>query len=192
MKKEDIKFLKELQNEMRTQVTDYQASPRYWTIMQEEKEYWVDDSIDGIFIYSNDDAECLFEGEECSKEFKAWLGEFVKERTYQRVCFDDVCTDLSFEVEEKEYYIDGAVELESFLNEFCDCSVSVGYYRKVDKVMPNTFFLTKRECEHHLRMNKHHYNETAHTYAMTAWRSPQVARLYEVLENTNWDEVKEE
>ena len=42
------------------------------------------------------------------------------------------------------------------------------------------------ECKRHIEFNGYHYNEP-HPYAMTAWRSPQVKRLYEILVNTNWD-----
>ena len=51
----------------------------------------------------------------------------------------------------------------------------------------NTMFLTLRECKEHIEANSYHYNKP-HPYAMTAWRSPQVERLYKILQNTNWNE----
>ena len=51
--------------------------------------------------------------------------------------------------------------------------------------------MTLREAKEHLEKNKHNYNNTAKPYAMTAWRSPQVERLYEIIQNTDWSELDE-
>jgi hypothetical protein len=51
-------------------------------------------------------------------------------------------------------------------------------------------FLTKRECKEHIERNHYHYNDTVHTYAMTAWRSPQVEKLIKILQTENFGEVK--
>ncbi len=44
-------------------------------------------------------------------------------------------------------------------------------------IVRDRLFLTRREAEEHLRRNRHHYSPWAHTYAMTAWRSPQYEEL---------------
>lgn len=41
--------------------------------------------------------------------------------------------------------------------------------------------MTLRDCREHINRNAHHYSREAHPYAMTAWRSPQVERLWELL-----------
>jgi hypothetical protein len=180
MKQEDREFLKALQNEMLTQDTVYQASPRFWVVMQNEKEYWVEENTDGIFISSNDDCETEFEGD--LKEIVNWFENLDGVQS----CKYDGCF-LEFEYEEEEYTIESASEIQDFLDKYNEGKYNVGYYRIVEKIMPNTFFLTLRECKEHIKANKHHYNNTVHTYAMTAWRSPQVAKLYEIIENTDWD-----
>lgn len=57
---------------------------------------------------------------------------------------------------------------------------------KVDRNAPNTMFLTLRECKEHIQANDYHYRNP-HPYAMTAWRSPQVEKLIEILQTADWD-----
>lgn len=183
MKKEDIEFLKELQNEMLTQDHVSQANPRFWVVMQEVKDYWVNDDADGIFIYSCQDGESVFEGslEEATK--------WIKKLDGIQDCKYDVCY-VEFIYEEEEFSIGDADDLQSFLDEYDKDNYSVGEYRIRQEIVPNTMFLTNRECKEHIKSNRHHYGGSAYCYAMTAWRSPQVERLYEILENTDWKSIK--
>lgn len=54
--------------------------------------------------------------------------------------------------------------------------------RKNDIIYPNIMFLTHKECENHLRKYGYNYSEDAHAYAMTAYRSPEVETLLNILE----------
>lgn len=190
MNKEDIKFFAELRKEMLTQDTVGQASPRFWVIRQQEKEYWVADNIDGIFIFDESNCETLFEGEFGSDEFVKWFIEFVEEETREKLKNVDYGYDLSFEFREEEFYITDNDELEEFIGNYCNIEVVIGNYRINTVIKENTMFLTNREAKEHLQANQHHYNNTAHTYAMTAWRSPQVERLFKILEETEWEEYE--
>ena len=64
-----------------------------------------------------------------------------------------------------------------------------GFYcvptHKVSRVAENTMFLTLREAKEHIRANGYHYKNPC-AYAMTAWRSPQVAQLIDILQNADW------
>ena len=182
MKKEDREFLKELQHEMLTQDTVCQANPRFWVVMQNIKEYWVDDNTDGIFVSSKSDCETVFEGE--LKELVNW----IKEIDGVKDCKYDVCF-VEFEYENEEYSIGDVNDLQNFLDDYDKDEYNVGYYRIREEICQNTMFLTNRECKEHIKSNSHHYNSTAHSYAMTAWRSPQVERLYKILENTDWNSL---
>lgn len=191
MDKKDIEFLRELRNEMLTQETDYQAAPRFWVIMQEEKEYNISDDTGNIFIASDYEGESLFEGVFCSDEFRKWFKEFVEKETESKVVITDE-SDLGFEFEDCEYYLTDIEEVEEFLIDNCNVDLTIGYYRMRNVIKEDTLFITKKEAEKHLKQNSHHYNNTAHTFAMTAWRSPQVERLLKILENTEWEkELKE-
>jgi hypothetical protein len=183
MKKEDREFLKELQHEMLTQDTVGQANPRFWVVMEEKKECWVDeDDSDGIFVYSNDDGETCFEGG--LDKLVDWVQEFEGIES----CKYDVCF-VEFNYEDEEYAIGNADDLQNFLDEYNEGTYTVGYYRNREEIAQDTMFLTLRECKEHIKSNRHHYKKNAHPYAMTAWRSPQVVRLYEILEKTDWDNI---
>jgi hypothetical protein len=78
--------------------------------------------------------------------------------------------------------------MNDFLEEYASKQYQVCNYRDREEIVQNTFFLTLRECREHIEANKHHYTKP-HSYAMTAWRSPQVSKLYEILEKTDWENV---
>lgn len=63
-------------------------------------------------------------------------------------------------------------------------------------ITTDAMFLTLSEAERHLKANAHHYAHDAHTYAMTAWRSPEVERLLTILHSIDFDKstiiIKEE
>lgn len=59
---------------------------------------------------------------------------------------------------------------------------------KVDRNAQNTMFLTLRECKEHIERNSYHY-EKPRPYAMTAWRSPQVEKLIEILQTADWGDA---
>jgi hypothetical protein len=181
MKKEDIEFLKDLQHEMLTQDTVCQASPRFWVVMQTVKDYWVDDNINGMFIYSSNDGEGVFEGD--LAELTEWIMELdgVEDCSFETFSID-------FNYKNTKFSIYDVNDLQNFLDQYDDGNYQAGYYRNRDEIVEDTMFLTVRECKEHINANKHNYNETVRSYAMTAWRSPQVARLYKILENTNWED----
>ena len=58
LNKEDIEFLKDLQNKMIKQDKCGTASPRYWVVMQDMKEYgYEEECADGCELYSGEDSE---------------------------------------------------------------------------------------------------------------------------------------
>ena len=177
MEKEDREFLKELQHEMLTQDTVCQANPRFWVVMQTVKDYWVDDDIDGICIYDTYAAENVFDGE--IEDLANWIKEefdVIEKCEYDGGYLEIVCED------ENEFYIDNISEIKDFLEEYASGQYSICNYRNRAEIVQDTMFLTLRECKEHIKGNSHHYNSTAHSYAMTAWRSPQVEKLYKILE----------
>ena len=184
MKKEDIKFLKSLQHEMLTQDNVGQASPRFWVVMQTERMYGIEDG------YGVSGSEVLYEYESIAESFYDLL-EWTKENCEDLYIEDDGGDIHVYDCDNE--LIDIVYDMEDLLNLLNDKigGFTTVNYRDIEKIKEDTMFLTLRECQDHIKANKHHYNSTAHPYAMTAWRSPQVKRLYEILENTNWDELKE-
>ena len=161
---EDIEFLKDLQQKMLTQDHDCQASPRFWTVAQTEREGGIASGYaDGSVIY---DSHCCEDIGSTVEEVKGYLKD------------NDEYNEGMDEIDE----LDGIVD---FLNEH-DPDNGRRYelcnFKLIENVVkPNTFFLTKEACKQHIQANKHHYNGTVHSYAMTAWRSAQVEKLYEIL-----------
>lgn len=184
MKEEDIKFLKELQNEMNTQDTHCQANPRFWVVMQEVREYGVDSDygIDGTIITSCDDGELGINANDMEEVFN-WLIE-----DFEIDC--ELADDFIYINNENEDILVDVDDVINYLKELGYDRYSVVNYRDREEIVQDTMFLTYKECKKHIERNSYHYNKP-HPYAMTAWRSPQVERLYKVLQETNWDELED-
>ena len=61
--------------------------------------------------------------------------------------------------------------------------------RRKGRIAKDTMFLTLRECKEHIARNSYHYTDP-HPYAMTAWRSPQVERLWKILQEVDWNKLR--
>ena len=177
LSKDDKEFLNNLQQEMLTQDTLSQANPRFWVVMQEVKDYEVEDA-EGVCVL--EDGESVYEGQ--LEDMMNWLKEQFEEIETIEYCFD--CFEIMCE-DREEYYI-GIYDLEDFLAKYRPNRFTVLPYRAREEIVQNTMFLTNRDCKEHIEANSHHYDKTAHSYAMTAWRSPQVDKLYKILLETDW------
>jgi hypothetical protein len=161
-----IEFLQSLGKEMKEQDNDYQAAPRFWVVAENKKEYGIDtDYADGIVAYNSEGSTW-----ETPEELMQHLIE------YGYIEEEDVDKRGKYDFAEIIDMVDGS--------EYGMC----GYKENRDVISPNTFFLTKRECKDHIERYSNHYAEP-HPYAMTAWRSPQVERLYDIIKNTEWETV---
>lgn len=165
MTKEDIEFLKKLQHEMLTQDNACQAVPIFWVVKDVKRIYNVTDDIDGY--------EVILDTERAG-ESKEELLSFLKDWTNIEPDELNECEKCNSLDELIEYLRKGWYDV---------YEVS---YRDIHVIVENTFFLTLEECKKHIEYNKYHYNKP-YPYCMTAWRSPQVERLYKILENENWD-----
>lgn len=185
MNKEDIKFLKDLQHEMLTQHTIGQADPRFWVVMQTIRQYGVDSDygIDGTIITSCDDGVLVRDADNMQEVFD-WLVE-----GFGVDCkFDDGFIYINHE-DENEDILSDADDVIDYLKGIGYDRYSIVNYRDNEEIVQDTMFLTYRECKEHIERNSYHYNEP-HPYAMTAYRSPQVERLYKILKQTNWSELE--
>ena len=172
---EDIEFLKELQNELKTQENDCQAAPRFWVIRDYKYDVTEKGYHDRVHVYDTYGADGEYEVEEFAK---------------LRLEGGSSCDLSSDELDElrsitAEYSIFRESNLLDWFEEKTDATIV--YEREVSVIKQNTMFLTKQEAKDHLKGNSHHYSNKAHTYAMTAWRAPKVARLLSILENIDWD-----
>ena len=86
--------------------------------------------------------------------------------------------------EDHEYFT--VEELNSFLSDNGYDELKVFGISTKPVIYPNTMFLTEKDAREHLQSNDYHYSEDAHTYCMSAWRSPVVERLWKILREVRW------
>ena len=180
MNKEQIEFLKALQKEMTTQDTVGQASPRFWVVGDYEWRPVPTGTGEVYTIFSfevNEDTSLTYE-DMASQLIEMLEQGYEDEQLEERL------------ISELKQAIEGDLHMEATIQEALDelgFEYSVHEERLVHFAHPNTMFLTNREAEEHIQRNKHHYGADAHPYAMTAWRSPEVAKLLEILETVDWE-----
>jgi len=170
---EEIKFLKELQHELKTQEIDGQASPRYWVVGDYK---WIPTDVDNATrtsIFTYDDCECM--------ELETYIDNLKESGDY---------TDEQMEELENIFDWQDDEDTLKWIKENVTDDCHLVYEKKEHVIKENTMFLTKQEAKEHIRLNHYHYTKEAHTYAMTAWRSPQVEKLINILETFDWDSVK--
>lgn len=216
LSKEDFDFLIDLQHEMLTQDHVGQAAPRFWVVAGTQKvgtgrEYAegeqlihdteiVADELDGAVEYfkeviqenvdEEDDYTIIIEEEE-SHSFKSF-----------RVAKIDKTVNVNAEdyheqdeIIMEQNFITGIEELIEALQDtgvIGEDGYGVMYYCNQHYRYPDTMFLTNRSCKEHIAANYYHYSGDAHSYAMTAWRSPEVSRLFDILDKIDWKAMKEE
>jgi hypothetical protein len=173
--KEDIQFLKDLQQELITQDSDWQATPRYWSIMDYKTVPSHEDYSDDTMYYYNDGDHVEFKTVSDLKDFfKGWDNENGELQSYldnPDTTFEDFWEFVLNELNDGGHFDEVPVSEESF-------------------IVPNTMFLTKAEAKRHLEKNHYHYTSKAHTYAMTSWRAPKMERLIKILETFDWDQIQ--
>lgn len=182
---ESMVFLKALQQEMITQDPVCQASPRFWVVGDYRWEVAAEGCGERTAYFSFD----LCEGRSLSlKEIAEALFEHLDED--EETHLDK--TELKSLIEEMKNGEGDACELEDMVEDMLDeLGMDYSKFEEEEKhfIHPNTFFLTNREAKEHIERNHYHYSSQAHSYAMTAWRSPQVEKLFEILETMDWDKL---
>ena len=198
MKKEDIEFLKKLSETMRTQEHDCQAAPRFWVVAQSVKEYVGEDYGSHVDLVT-EDGDTVIENANVKNVVDYFMKEYSDEVKERRITINYTPSYCDIFVLDKE---NGEAEEEETLFDVDDVIrffeehdiISDSYYRTVcynindASICPDTMFITKESCKNHIRLNGYHYHNP-HTYAMTAWRSPEVEKLWKLLEETDWEKA---
>ena len=197
MTEEERQFLLDLQKELNTQDTLSQADPRYWVIKGREKMYHIDATeADGYELY---DSECCETVAETLEECKVYIEDILLDEIndtdgLQRVLTieKDVIYGKHLLVtwkEQDEIHKKSLYDSDDVAEWLDDC----GYpeyktipYKYIQKIYPDTMFLTEKDAREHLKANDHHYDDAAHTYAMTAWRNPRLEKLLQILQQVEF------
>ncbi|NYV64607.1 hypothetical protein HYI36_05015 [Bacillus sp. Gen3] len=174
---EVIQFLKDLQNELKTQEDDGQAAPRYWSIMDYK---WV------VTAEGHEDRISLFDSDTCETiELDDYVDEILNGDRKEEFSEEEI-----EELKDKKEWC-GPSDIYDWIEEYDDGSrFYMIYEEQVSFIAPNTMFLTKAEAKRHLELNHYHYSPKAHTYAMTAWRAPKMKQLIKILETFDWDSIQ--
>ncbi len=192
---EETQFLLELQKEMNIQDTVGNADPRFWVIKGTEKEYGIETGYeDGADLV--DDGGCATVATDMESAMiyirDNVLDEINKTDGVQRniemipgIFHPNIRISWSDDGFEDSVEFDNMEEVADWLREQ-GYEHSVANYKAISKVYPDTMFLTQKAAEKHLRVNDYHYSDDAHTYAMTAVRSPEVEILWKILREVDW------
>lgn len=176
--KEDIQFLKELQNELKNQENDGQAAPRYWSIMDYKWVVTAEGHEDRVSLFDSDTGHTI--------ELDDYVDEILNGERKDEFSEENI-EELQYERENGS-----PSDVYDWIEKYDDDSRFYPVYEEqVSFIAPNTMFLTKEEAKRHLEKNQHHYSDKAHTYAMTAWRAPKMERLIKILETFDWDKINE-
>lgn len=186
--KEELDFLSDLQHELNTQDHLSQADPRFWVIMGQEKRVVPSGYEDDVVLYDNDAAEELADGIDDIIKF---LNEKFKDDDEPWTITQEYSSYTIKSKEDDDYdeYLCDIDELKTWLHEHNYESYGFYYYSCEPKIYQNTMFLTEKAAATHLRQNDYHYDATAHTYAMTAWRSPDVEKLIKILQTVDFSNI---
>lgn len=214
---EELDFLIGLQQELNTQDTVSQADPRFWVVAGTQKvcvgkEYAegeqlihdvdvVADELAGAVQYFQEILE-----EEADDYAEKGIKILIEKENYSFESYRVAKIDTSVDVNAEGYHdqdeiimeqnvISGIDELIEALTDAGaieeDDNYDIGYYRNEHYRYPDTMFITNKSCKQHIEVNHYHYSEDAHSYAMTAWRSPEVSYLWDILQKVDWKAMKE-
>ena len=180
LRKSDFEMLISLRDEMLTQDTDAQASPRYWVIRDYRWEKTKKGHHGRVCVYLPRQYDA-YEIRDYLDNIRFHYDDHSEETLEKLSTLMEVAPDLE-EDERNSLYL-------QWIREYIDDDAELVYEVNIPRIVTSTFFLTKREAKEHIKANHYHYSDKVHTYAMTAWRSPQVQMLYSILETTDWETI---
>ena len=160
---DDYKFLKDLQHELNTQTNDGNAEPVFWGVMETRE----------------DAAPCG-----CG-ETKIHLGDGVVvdlEGAVQHVReYLPDCQKKVGKFWEEEVDQDDIEEVADFIRNMMNMQADLVDVEERSFLSRETgAFLTKRACKEYIRLCGYNHSKP-HTYAMTAYRNYELARLLKIL-----------
>lgn len=187
---DDLGFLEQLQHELNTQPHLCQADPRFWVIRDYEyREATESDEIDAVELFEDGEGETMSLEEAVMRAYKDEL-DFGGE-DHAKEWLEDKWLKLDENGAVQSQYL-LADTFKDVVEDYAEHNMmECVFLTKQWKIVADTMFLTLREAEDHLETNYYHYTNEARTYAMTAWRSPDVAQLIKLLHEVDFNELSE-
>lgn len=197
---EDIDFLKALQKERNTQDNCETADVRTWVIK---------DRNDTVTEEGHEDYYLLYDSENCNNLDLKDIYDILKALEFETDYYSEelVIENLNFENDvitftyfgrkssiSKDNNNEGGIiikgvcvgELISFFNdnfyEIVIVNMRVGWKHQF-------CFLTQKAAENYLKRKGHNHSKDAHTYCICTYEDPEIAKLMDIIESTDWDSV---
>lgn len=198
--KDDIDFLKALQKERNTQDNCGTADVRTWVIKDRNDTVTEEGHGDYYLLYSpencnNLDLEDIYD---ILKALEFETDYYTGELVIENLNFEnDVITftyfgrksSISKDNNNKDSIAIKGVcvgELISFFNdnfyEIVIVNMRVGWKHQF-------CFLTQKAAENYLKRKGHNHSKDAHTYCICTYEDPEIAKLMDIIESTDWDSV---
>lgn len=179
---EELQFLSQLQTELNTQDTVGQADPRFWVLKGKEKIYRVNEDIAENYALIKDDTICETYEEILAyiNEQEEYKGSTIRLKKEKYALFAVTENDTKIKT---CFYVSDANE---WLQEHGYPEHEIVSWIETDKIYRDTMFLTEKDAAEHLRKYSYNYDSQAHTYAMTAYRSPRVEMLIKLLQTVDF------
>lgn len=198
--KDDIDFLKTLQKERNTQDNCETADVRTWVIK---------DRNDTVTEEGHEDYYHLYDSENCNNLDLKDIYDILKALEFETDYYSEelVIENLNFENDvitftyfgrkssiSKDNNNEGGIiikgvcvgELISFFNdnfyEIVIVNMRVGWKHQF-------CFLTQKAAENYLKRKGHNHSKDAHTYCICTYEDPEIAKLMDIIESTDWDSV---
>lgn len=177
LSQEDYEFIKDLQNELKTQENDGNADPVFWGV-----EETVEECRGGDGEYGGDPYITYDDGK--------WSLEEAIEEVEDELKNNPEYSDEWLHKEWEEVDKSCAEDVYEFMTDMLHWEGIYGvvYVEGVKRVTPYTgAFITKRACKEYIRKYGYNHNDP-HTYAMTAYRNFELGRLINILKNLKFEE----
>lgn len=197
----EIKFLKALQHEMLTQDKCSQAAPRYWGILEDERLYVDEDYADG-YLLVDDKANDIDNPEDLAEYLRANIDQVVSELDCASAEIEaitdhkdwgKVIIHVRYDEEDESGENDENTVLEDSRDaaDFLD-QVNLDYqyrwYADRPKLVRGPIFLTRKAAQEYCDRYGYNHNNPR-PYAMTAYRSPEIEMLWNIIEKTDWNNI---
>jgi len=162
---EDIAFLRDLANELKTQDTYCTRKPIFFQVREFEFKTGLDPEYtdDECVVLTDDYIQCT-------------TIQDAKDFLIERLDLDD---DELISETAKINAIEDTREIEEYCGKNHIPCIRTGYEKR-EKL--TGCFLTERACKLYLKQNGHHHKRDADTYCDHAWRNPEFQRLLEIVE----------
>lgn len=190
---DDLGFLEQLQHELNTQPHICQADPRFWVIRDYKYRAAAEsDEIHAVELFEDGEGEVMSLAEAATRAYQSVAGNMTKDEA--KAWLDMYMLTIAGNgktVKAKASSI-AISSMQQVIDDYAEVNgLNCVYLTKQWAIVEDTMFLTLREAKDHLETNYYHYTNEARPYAMTAWRSPDVAQLIKLLHEVDFNELSE-